>query len=148
MPTPRRVRPEGNLRVGRLPDGAVYVGRQCFWLRRSPYANPHTTSTTGCRLCGGHVHDQADAVDAYRKHLREHPELVAQSRAELAGRDLACWCRLPAAGEPDLCHAAVLLAVATGEEPRLASGGPLSATHSQDLTSARGAGSVTAAGSE
>ena len=115
--TARRVRPEGNLRAGALPAGAVYVGRQCFWLRRSPYANPHTTSAKGCRPCGGQVHDQAAVVEAYREHLRRHPELVAQARAELPGSDLACWCRLPAAGEPDLCHAAVLLAVAAGSEP-------------------------------
>lgn len=114
---PRRVRPAGNLRVGSLPVAAVYVGRQCFWLRRSPYANPHTTSTTGCRTCGGEVHDQAAAVKAYREHLRGHPELVAQARAELVGRDLACWCALPAGGEHDVCHAAPLLAVVAGEDP-------------------------------
>lgn len=33
-------------------------------------------------------------------------------RAELAGRDLACWCPLPTEGEPDHCHAAVLIEVA------------------------------------
>lgn len=37
---------------------------------------------------------------------------VEQARAELAGKDLACWCQLPGPGEPDLCHGAVLLAVA------------------------------------
>jgi Domain of unknown function (DUF4326) len=30
----------------------------------------------------------------------------------LRGKNLACWCAVPAAGEPDLCHAAVLLDVA------------------------------------
>jgi Domain of unknown function (DUF4326) len=33
-------------------------------------------------------------------------------RRELRGRDLACWCPRPAAGEADVCHAAVLLEVA------------------------------------
>ncbi len=28
---------------------------------------------------------------------------------ELRGKDLACWCPLPVDGEPDHCHAAVLL---------------------------------------
>lgn len=37
---------------------------------------------------------------------------VADVRAELAGRDLACWCPLPAPGDPDVCHAAVLLELA------------------------------------
>ena len=31
---------------------------------------------------------------------------------DLAGKDLACWCPLPAAGEPGLCHAAALLVIA------------------------------------
>jgi len=30
-------------------------------------------------------------------------------RRELAGKDLACWCPTPRPGEPDNCHAAVLL---------------------------------------
>jgi hypothetical protein len=30
---------------------------------------------------------------------------------ELRGRNLACWCPLPKEGEPDLCHAAVLLEI-------------------------------------
>lgn len=37
---------------------------------------------------------------------------IAEIRAELAGRDLACWC---AADSP--CHADVLLRVAAGGEP-------------------------------
>lgn len=45
-------------------------------------------------------------------------------RRELRGKNLACWCALPMAGEPDLCHAAVLLEVANGEPgaPPLACG--------------------------
>ena len=34
------------------------------------------------------------------------------ARADLRGLDLACWCPLPAPGEPDVCHAAVLLEIA------------------------------------
>ncbi|HEX5568070.1 MAG TPA: DUF4326 domain-containing protein, partial [Streptomyces sp.] len=37
---------------------------------------------------------------------------VEEIRAELRGRDLMCWCPLPAPGEPDHCHAAVLLELA------------------------------------
>ena len=32
--------------------------------------------------------------------------------ADLRGKNLACWCALPAPGEPDVCHAAVLLQLA------------------------------------
>lgn len=52
------------------------------------------------------------AVDAYRHHLKQHPELVERARAELAGRWLSCWCP-----KEQACHADVLLAVAAGEEP-------------------------------
>jgi hypothetical protein len=31
---------------------------------------------------------------------------------ELRGHNLACWCPLPAPGEADICHAAVLIALA------------------------------------
>jgi hypothetical protein len=37
-------------------------------------------------------------------------------RRELAGKSLACWCPLPAEGEPDICHAAVLLDIANSQE--------------------------------
>lgn len=44
------------------------------------------------------------AVEQYRRHLDQHPELVVEARVALAGFDLACWCAL------DLpCHADVLL---------------------------------------
>jgi hypothetical protein len=38
----------------------------------------------------------------------------------LRGKNLACWCPLPKPGEPDICHAAVLLEIAntTGEARR------------------------------
>jgi len=36
----------------------------------------------------------------------------AASLGQLRGHDLACWCPLPARGEPDHCHAAVLLDLA------------------------------------
>jgi hypothetical protein len=37
---------------------------------------------------------------------------VEDVRRELAGKDLGCWCPLPAAGEPDHCHGSALLDVA------------------------------------
>jgi hypothetical protein len=44
------------------------------------------------------------------------PVTVEDVRRDLAGRDLACWCPLPAEGQPDACHRSVLLAVANGWE--------------------------------
>ena len=77
-----------------MPPGAVSVAWPTKW------ANPHrpTEHTPKSHL---------EAVDAYRRHLENHPELQEAARNELAGKDLACWCR------PDLpCHADVLLKVA------------------------------------
>lgn len=98
---PHRVRVSGDLFHGRVPEGAVYVGRGAPGLAASRYANPHRVGQ--CRICGTH-HDQSDAVAAYARYLDDRPDLVAAARRELAGVDLACWCRLDAP-----CHADVLL---------------------------------------
>lgn len=112
----RRVRPIRNPLPARIPDGAVYVGRSGNGLRRSPWHNPHYVDKP-CRDCGDQVrHTRAEAVDLYREHLRQHPVLVERARAELYGVDLACWCALPPPGEPDVCHAVVLLAAIEGKQ--------------------------------
>ena len=110
---PTRVRVLGDLYHGRVPAGAVYIGRAAPGLRASRYANPHRVGA--CRRCG-HQHDQAGAVAAYAADLDQQPELVAAARRDLAGVDLACWCR-PNAGP---CHGDVLMQVATGVPPQVA----------------------------
>lgn len=106
--TPQRVRVTGDLFHGRVPAGAIYVGRAAPGLPASPYANPHKVGA--CRHCSAE-HDPAGAVDAYTRHLTQRPDLVAAARRDLAGRDLACWCRHP--DQP--CHADVLLPTANQE---------------------------------
>lgn len=90
MTTPRRVRVSRRLGGG-VPDGAVYVARPGKW------GNPFPVRDGNRQL----------AVELYREHLRVHPEIVAEARAVLAGKDLACWCPLDGP-----CHADVLLEVA------------------------------------
>lgn len=107
---PKRVRVAGDLFHGRVPDGAVYVGRAARGLTASAYANRHRVGD--CRDCRGR-HDQGDAVAAYAQDLNRRPELVDAARRELVGRDLACWCRLDAGP----CHADVLLLVVAGIDP-------------------------------
>ncbi|MFE4420387.1 DUF4326 domain-containing protein [Streptomyces sp. NPDC056817] len=51
-------------------------------------------------------------IELYRRWLTAHPEVAEQARQELAGRDLMCWCPLPGSGQPDHCHAAVLIRLA------------------------------------
>jgi hypothetical protein len=58
--------------------------------------------------------DRAACVAAYRHWLettRDGQEIAELARKELRGRNLACWCELPKPGEPDFCHAAVLLEI-------------------------------------
>ena len=40
----------------------------------------------------------------------------AAIRRDLGGKNLACWCALPEPGQPDNCHAAVLLEIANRDE--------------------------------
>lgn len=87
---PARVRRQR--RAGwRMPAGAVYVGRPTRW------GNPWRVEQLGA----------VEAVARYRVELLADPGRVAAVRRELAGRDLACWCRPGVA-----CHADVLLLVA------------------------------------
>lgn len=76
----------------RLPAGTVVVSRPTKW------GNPHPLSL-----------GRAEAVRRYRDDLfaGRLPITVDDVRAELRGRDLACYCPLD---EP--CHADILLAVA------------------------------------
>ncbi|MEV0732360.1 DUF4326 domain-containing protein [Polymorphospora sp. NPDC050346] len=100
----------GDLYHGRVPDGAVYVGRGAPGLRASRYANRHRVGL--CRVCQVD-HDRAGAVLAYGQELDRQPDAVAAARRELAGADLACWCR-PGTGP---CHVDVLLLVVAGDDP-------------------------------
>lgn len=105
---PKRVRVSGDLFHGRNPAGAVYVGRPAPGLPGSRWANPHRVGKP-CRRCPGVVHDPADAVAAYAADItaEDRPAI----RAELAGQDLACWCKPPIP-----CHADVLLPIANPKE--------------------------------
>jgi hypothetical protein len=119
----------------RKPDGCVIVTRPTKWgnpfrigaLVRDPGwsagpAHPYdgplgegTYSAFEVRR----VRDAADATDLFRAYVEFHddewpPDVI---RRELGGKDLACWCPLPAPGEPDHCHAAVLLRLAATEGP-------------------------------
>jgi hypothetical protein len=55
------------------------------------------------------------AVALFRRYLADHPELVEAARQELAGRDLACWCK-----PGELCHADIWLEVANRKTDRSA----------------------------
>ena len=81
----------------RKPPGAVVVSRPTRW------GNPYPVATYG--------RDQAVAL--FRRYLTDHPELVEAARQELAGKDLACWCK-----PGELCHADIWLEVANDKTDR------------------------------
>ncbi|MDH2424796.1 DUF4326 domain-containing protein [Sphaerisporangium sp. TRM90804] len=108
----------------RKPPGAVVVSRP------SRFGNPFTVGGScddplyrnavinGSPLARqGVVEDRAHAVALYAFWLMAKvPYTQADIRRELGGRDLACWCPLPEPGQPDYCHAAVLLKIANAED--------------------------------
>lgn len=113
----RRVQVQGDLFHGEVPVGAVYIGRQAPLLGRSKWANPFkagkTTPVNWAAPFGGvRVRDVAHAIELYRQLVDASPSYRAEARAELAGRDLACWCK------PDQpCHGDHLLTIANAAVP-------------------------------
>jgi len=124
MSEPKRIQ-RRRTKGWRMPDGAVYVGRPTKW------GNPWTVVPV--RDANFPFSDAADVVtddgttigrfERYSRGPRSGAPywavqgfnrdfaagLAEEARAELAGRDLACWCPLD---QP--CHADVLLELANG----------------------------------
>lgn len=109
MTGPKRIQRK-RVKGWRMPEGAVYVGRGTEW------GNPWRVGTTvrteaptgvlGVYRCQELPITADLAVALYRAAFTPDAE---QARAELSGRDLACWCPLD---QP--CHADVLLELANG----------------------------------
>jgi len=91
-------------RRGRVPPGAVYVGRAepHVRLRKSKWANPFHIGRDGAR---------EEVIAKYREWLPNQPDLMA-ALPELRGKDLACWCSWP----NERCHAEVLLELANSDD--------------------------------
>lgn len=105
----------------RKPEGSAYVGRP------TRFGNPYRLVAQGDGWTvqfgdhGGSVGTFATdlearryATEAFRAWIQQPEQADTRSlfRALLHGRDLTCWCPLPADGEPDHCHAVVLLQLA------------------------------------
>lgn len=89
----------------RMPEGAVYVGRPTKW--GNPFQAGKVVYLTGPKT--GERADRADVVRMYENRIRRvgGDEVIGLIRAELAGRDLVCWCP-----QDEPCHADVLLRIA------------------------------------
>lgn len=81
-----------------IPKDAVYIGRPSKWGNLYSHL-PNTQAEFA-------VATRAEAVQKYMEYLLDNPDLVAQAKKELAGKDLVCWCA------PHLCHGHILERVA------------------------------------
>jgi len=100
MSKPKRIQRK-RTKDWRMPSSAVYVGRPTKW------GNPVYVSYKADKV------DRQVAVAMYKNKLLrgELPFSVDDIRKELAGKDLACWCR-----QYWPCHADVLLEIANDEQ--------------------------------
>ena len=91
--------------------------------RPSPLGNPYVIGEDGTRqYCVGAF---IMFLDGYlcttgRFSIADQNKYFANLKKkslQIRGKNLACWCKLPQQGEPDLCHAAVLLTWANIDTP-------------------------------
>jgi hypothetical protein len=95
----------------RMPENTVKVDRTTKW------GNPFIPGKP-CAFTGGRpVQDKRHAYVLYRAVAPDNEELVAAARAELAGKNLACWCPVERYSTDGHCHADVLLELANAPEP-------------------------------
>lgn len=110
----------------RAPEHATYVGRP------TRFGNPYRLVRQdngwtvqfgdhggGVGLFPSDAEARRYATEAFRVWIQQpgQADQLRLFRALLHGRDLTCWCPLPAEGEPDHCHAAVLLSIANEPAP-------------------------------
>lgn len=108
MTDPKPIRVQLSRRPGwRKPDNTVVVARPTVW------GNPFPIGKLG----------REEALRRFRAMLQDPHEMAAwlypsvrQIKAKLRGKNLACWCPPPEPGEPDLCHAAILLEIANAPD--------------------------------
>ena len=92
----------------RMPPNTVYVGRPTKW------GNPFRAGYENPMLPGRLVADKRHAWRLFQAHAPLSPKLVLSAKAELRGKNLACYCPL---GEP--CHVDVLLDIANETSRRV-----------------------------
>lgn len=92
----------------KMPENTVKVDRSTKW------GNPFVIGQVAALAGGRKVQDRRHAFVLYRSVAFDNESLVEAARAELKGKNLACWCPLfdPDYPNKDICHAAVLLQIA------------------------------------
>lgn len=94
-------------KVWKMPLNTVYVGRPTKW------GNPFVVGNPG-GVYSEQVKSRRHAWQLYRSVAVDNEHLIVAAKAELRGKNLACFCPLPDAYGHDECHAAVLLEIANG----------------------------------
>lgn len=94
----------------RMPANTVKVDRSTKWGNPFVPGKPAPVGPTKGEI----VADRRHAFILYRSMAPFNAQLVTAARAELAGKNLACWCPHDDLYE-DVCHAAVLLKIANGK---------------------------------
>lgn len=84
-----------NINTEDPPFDVVYIGRP------SDFGNPFEVGVAGNRQ---------QCVDAHRRWVLQQPDLIAQIKKQLRGKDLSCWCA------PKACHGDTLLEIANADE--------------------------------
>lgn len=154
--TPQRIQRK-RTKGWRMPEGAVYVGRGTKW--GNPYRVGDESAFIGENPVMGldEPLSQEDAAQLYGIALRGgHLQITAATAStELAGKDLACWCK---PGDP--CHADILLEIANqtppvgsaettvGEPPAAAAMEPMPSGAEPQVSLASGASVAGCAGEE
>jgi Domain of unknown function (DUF4326) len=89
-------------------------GLECIKVdRTTKWGNPFVVGKSS-GLYTGMVKDRRHAWQLFRSIALTNDKMIAAVRAELSGKNLACCCPLPTQPyEPDCCHAAVLLEIAS-----------------------------------
>lgn len=85
----------------KVPEGAVYIGRQYKLIPESKWHNPYHIGKDGTR---------GQVIKKYRKHLLTCIASGYLNPTELRDKDLACFCA------PLPCHGSVLLEFANYED--------------------------------
>jgi len=76
-----------------LPMGNVYIGRGMY----SIWGNPFIIGVDG---------DRDEVIGKYEAWIVDQPDIIAQAKLHLKGKDLVCFCA------PLRCHGDVLLRIA------------------------------------
>jgi hypothetical protein len=93
----------------RMPENTVKVDRTTKW------GNPFVPGKP-CAYTGGRpVQDKRHAFKLYQAVAPDNEELVKAARAELRGKNLACWCPIEPYAADGHCHADVLLELANSD---------------------------------